>query len=45
MPYWVAYKDVVNYAGGKCVFADTDEEEGLQLHASVVERYLTRRPR
>ena len=25
VPYWVTYKDVVNYAGGKCVFVDTDE--------------------
>ncbi|MGZ7274543.1 aminotransferase class I/II-fold pyridoxal phosphate-dependent enzyme, partial [Streptococcus pyogenes] len=23
VPYWVTYKDVVNYAGGKCVFVDT----------------------
>src|SRR5579862_1083542 len=25
VPYWVTYKDVVNYAGGRCVFVDTDE--------------------
>ncbi len=30
VPYWVTYKDVVNYAGGKCVFVDTDEEQGLR---------------
>src|SRR6185437_12084976 len=35
------YKDVVNYAGGKCVFVETDEAEGFQLHASAVERNLT----
>jgi aspartate aminotransferase len=23
VPYWVTYKDVVNYAGGKCVFVET----------------------
>src|SRR5580700_12100351 len=31
VPYWVTYKDVVNYAGGKCVFVDTDESEGFDL--------------
>ena len=23
VPYWVTYKDVVNYAGGRCVFVET----------------------
>jgi aspartate aminotransferase len=45
VPYWVTYKDVVNYAGGKCVFADTDEAEGFQLNASVIERHLTPKTR
>lgn len=40
-PYWVTYKDVVNYAGGKCVFVETSEGEGFQLRASMVERALT----
>ena len=38
VPYWVTYKDVVNYAGGKCVFAETDEQEGFTLKAATVER-------
>src|SRR5580698_6074386 len=41
VPYWVTYKDVVNYAGGKCVFAETDEQEGFILKASTIERCLT----
>ena len=41
VPYWVTYKDVVNYAGGKCVFVETDETDGFQLQASVIERHLT----
>jgi len=41
VPYWVTYKDVVNYASGKCVFVDTDEDEGFRLSASMVERHLT----
>jgi aspartate aminotransferase len=28
VPYWVTYKDVVNYAGAKCVFVPTDEDCG-----------------
>jgi len=43
VPYWVTFKDVVNYAGGKCVFAETTEDEGFTLHASVVERLITPR--
>jgi aspartate aminotransferase len=41
VPYWVTYKDVVNYAGAKCVFVDTDESEGFDLRASMIERALT----
>src|SRR5579871_4031822 len=26
VPYWVTYKDVVNYAGATCKFVDTDED-------------------
>ena len=37
VPYWVTYKDVVNYAGGKCVFVDTDESEGFTLTAAMIE--------
>ena len=32
VPYWVTYKDVVNYAGGKCVFVDTDEAQRVHVH-------------
>ena len=40
VPYWVTYKDVVNYAGGKCVFVDTDEDQGLTLTAAMIEPHL-----
>jgi len=43
VPYWVTYQDVVHYAGGKCVFAATDEEKGFALTASVIEPHLTSR--
>src|SRR5271157_1164381 len=45
VPYWVTYKDVVNYAGGTCVFVDTDEEKGFTLTAAMIEPYLTARTR
>jgi aspartate aminotransferase len=41
VPYWVTYKDIVNYAGGKCVFVETDEQEGFRLTADMVERSIT----
>lgn len=45
VPYWVTYKDIVNYAGGKCVFVDTDEDAGFALTAAMVERNLSPRTR
>jgi len=43
VPYWVTYKDVVNYAGGKCVFVETDEGQGFTLTAAMIEPHLTPR--
>src|ERR1051325_11504028 len=43
VPFWVTYKDVVNYAGGKCVFVDTDESAGFTLTAKMIEPALTDR--
>jgi aspartate aminotransferase len=43
VPYWVTYKDVVTYAGGKCVFVDTDEAQGFTLTAAMIEPHLTSR--
>lgn len=45
VPYWVTYKDIVNYVGGKCVFVDTDENNGFKLTAAMIERSLTPRTR
>ena len=44
-PYWVTYKDVVNYAGGKCVFVETNEEKGFTLTAAMIEPHLSSRTR
>jgi len=40
VPFWVTYKDVVNYAGGKCVFVETDEDRGFAVTASLLEPHL-----
>lgn len=41
VPYWVTYKDVVNYAGGVCVFVETDEANGFNLTAEMIEAAIT----
>ena len=41
VPYWVTYKDIVNYAGGVCVFVETDEAKGFELTAEMVEKAIT----
>lgn len=41
VPYWVTYKDVVNYAGAKCVFVETDEASGFTFNAETIEPYVT----
>jgi aspartate aminotransferase len=41
VPYWVTFKDVVNYAGGKCVFVDTDEDSGFLLTADILKPHVT----
>ena len=43
VPYWVTFKDVVNYAGGTCVFVPTDEASGFSLTADMIAPYITSR--
>lgn len=45
VPYWVTYKDVVNYAGGTCVFVDTDERSGFEITAAAIARHITPKTR
>src|SRR5439155_690767 len=45
VPFWVTYKDVVNYAGGKCVFVNTDEEKGFTITAAMIESALSPKTR
>ncbi len=41
VPYWVSFKDIIEYAGGKCVYAETQEVEGFRLTAEIIERKIT----
>jgi aspartate aminotransferase len=43
VPYWVSFKDIIQYGGGVPVFVQTDESEGFTLTASMVERAITPR--
>src|SRR6204780_1425029 len=45
VPYWVTYKDVVNYAGGNGRFVEADEQAGVTLKALPVERAITPKTR
>ena len=45
VPYWVSFKDIVEYAGGKCVYVEADEEQDFRLTADMIERAITSRTR
>ena len=45
VPYWVTYKDVINYTGATCVFVETDEDAGFALTAAMVEAHITAKTR
>ena len=41
VPYWVSFKDIVRYAGGKCVLLETDEGQGFRVTAEMIARLVT----
>ena len=41
VPYWVSFKDMVNYVGGKCVLLHADESQSFRVTADMVERLVT----
>ena len=45
VPYWVSFKDIIEYAGGKCVYAETSEADGFRLTTEMIERKITPRTR
>jgi aspartate aminotransferase len=42
-PYWVSYKDIVQFAGGKPVFVETSEADNFRVTAKMIESAVTDR--
>ena len=43
VPYWVSFKDIIQYAGGKVVFLETSEAENFRITAEAIEKAITPR--
>jgi aspartate aminotransferase len=43
VPYWVSFKDIIQYAGGKVVYLETDEAESFRITAEAIEAAITPR--
>jgi aspartate aminotransferase len=43
VPYWVSFKDIIQYAGGKVVFLETSEAESFRITADAIEKAITPR--
>ena len=43
VPYWVSFKDIIQYAGGKVVYVESDERENFRITAKMIEAAITDR--
>jgi aspartate aminotransferase len=43
VPYWVSFKDIIQYAGGKVVYLPTEEAGNFRITADAIERAITPR--
>jgi aspartate aminotransferase len=41
VPYWVSFKDIIQYAGGKVVLVESKEEESFRITAKMIEAAIT----
>jgi aspartate aminotransferase len=41
VPYWVSFKDIIQYAGGKVVYVESEEQENFRITAKMIERAIT----
>jgi aspartate aminotransferase len=41
VPYWVSFKDIIEYAGGKPIFLETSEAENFRITADAIEKAVT----
>ena len=43
VPYWVSFKDIIQYAGAKVVYLETSEAENFRITAAAIESAITPR--
>jgi len=43
VPYWVSFKDIIEYAGGKVVYVESDEKENFRITAKMIEAAISDR--
>ncbi len=43
VPYWVSFKDIIQYAGGTVVYLQTSEAENFRITADAIEAAITPR--
>jgi aspartate aminotransferase len=41
VPYWVSYKDIIQYAGGVPVYVESQESENFRITAEMIEAAIT----
>ena len=41
VPYWVSFKDIIQYAGGKVVLVEGKEDENFRITAKMIEAAIT----
>jgi aspartate aminotransferase len=41
VPYWVSFKDIIQYAGGKVVLVESEEDENFRITAKMIESAIT----
>jgi aspartate aminotransferase len=41
VPYWVSFKDIIQFAGGKVVLLQTEEAENFRITAEAIEQAIT----
>ena len=41
VPYWVSFKDIIQYAGGKAVYVESSESENFRITAKMIEAAIT----
>lgn len=45
VPYWVSFKDIIQYAGGKPVFVQSSEAENFRVTSAMIEAAVTAKTR